>query len=111
MNIKAYRIQVAYGKNNGSLMSIQPFKKDGKEIIFLDREAAINTANTEFQAVSGLKIDDFSVTQKYLEADGIYFINNDPDKFEDHENHQEDDWWQFKVIECEVWASGKTEEG
>lgn len=109
MSIKAYRIEVAYGKNDGTLMSIQPFKKDGKEIIFLDREAAINTANTEFQAISGLKLDDFSVVQEDKEADGVYIINNDPDRFEDYKNHRADDWWQFNVIECEVWASEKKE--
>ena len=104
MNIKAYRIEVAYGKNNGSLMANQPFKKDGKEIIFLDREAAINIANTEFKAISGLKLDDFSVATGHEIAYGLeyYWVENDPDKFEDYENHKNDDWWQFKVIECEV---------
>lgn len=109
MNIAAYRIEFAYGKNDGTLMAIQPFKKDGKEIIFLDREAAINTAHTLFQAISGLKLDDFSVRTGYENICGLesYWVENDPDEFEDHENHQSDDWWQFKVIECEVWASEK----
>lgn len=115
MNIKAYRIEVSYCNNcaTDASLVVQPFKKNGKEIIFLDIKDAIDAAETKFQDISGLDFydDTWAVCtgRKTVHGLEIYWINNEPGFIRDCEHHQASSFWQCKVIEREVWASEKKE--